>query len=114
MRLRLTRVRASTRGTAVIPVSAGDQMAKALQDAAAERAEGKPPLKLRYVRYAHAPGPPISEFAQLVGHGSYELAYRDSSLYDWLQQQQCARCGRPLAKFHELPEQDMAFGRRRR
>ena len=86
-------------------------MASALRDAASAsgaggRAEG---WQLRYVRYEHAPGPPISEFAGLVGHGSYELAYRDAGLYSWLLSLECARCGRPLARFHELP-QAVVFG----
>lgn len=83
----------------VIPVGAGDQMAKALVDADADKGT----LVLRYVRYEHAPGPPITEFEQLVGHGSYELAYRDEGLYAWLLQQRCGRCSRPLAHWHALP-----------
>ena len=89
----------------VIPVGASDQMAKALVDADA----GKSTLVLRYVRYEHAPGPPITEFEQLLGHGSYELAYRDEGLYAWLLQQRCGRCSRPLAHWHALPEPEMMF-----
>ena len=68
----------------VIPVSAGDEMVAAL------RAEGVVP---RYWRYAHAPGPPMSEFSHLVGHGSYEIAFRDPGLYNWLLQHECRDCG---------------------
>ena len=87
----------------VIPVDASDRMVGALRAArtANERGEGR--LALRYVRYEHAPGPPITEFENLIGHGSYELAFRDETLYQWLLQQECRRCGRPLPQFHELP-----------
>ena len=58
--------------------------------------------ELRYVRYETAPGPPMPEFAHLLGHGSYELAFRDAGLYEWLLQQRCRRCDKPLAPWHAL------------
>jgi len=88
----------------VIPVSAADGMVKALAAAAAQGSE------VRYVRYQHAPGPPISEYSALVGHGSYEIAYRDAALYEWLLRHQCDKCGRPLARWHELPPPPFTFG----
>ena len=81
-------------------------MAKALESAAAER-----PTDLRYVRYVHAPGPPIAEFTSLIGHGSYELAFRDAGLYEWLLRHECIKCAaRPLGRWHELPQRGLAFG----
>ena len=62
----------------VIPVGASDEMVQALTD------RGQPAKLLKYVRYEHAPGPPMPEFAHLIGHGSYELIFRDPSLYSWL------------------------------
>lgn len=88
----------------VIPVAAADGMVKALAAAAAQGSE------VRYVRYQHAPGPPISEYSALVGHGSYEIAYRDAALYEWLLRHQCDKCGRPLARWHELPPPPFTFG----
>ena len=56
----------------------------------------------RYVRYEHAPGPPMEEFAHLIGHGSYELAFRDPALYAWLLGQSCRKCDRPLPPWRPL------------
>ena len=67
--------------------------------------QDRPPAagSLEYTRYRTAPGPPMPEFAQLTGHGSYELAFRDASLYSWLLQHECARCKeRPLAAWRPL------------
>lgn len=85
----------------VIPVAASDQMATALKGAgyeeegSAARTPGsaKSGPQLRYVRYKNAPGPPMPEFAHLIGHGSYELAFRDASLYSWLLAHPCPKCG---------------------
>ena len=76
----------------VIPVGASDQMVQHLR----ERGYGAPggALALKYVRYEHAPGPPMPEFAHLIGHGSYELAFRDAGLYSWLLEQSCTKCAR--------------------
>ena len=41
---------------------------------------GRGQSELVYVRYANAPGPPMPEYAHLIGHGSYELAFRDATL----------------------------------
>ena len=73
----------------VIPVLAADQLAAAYRAAAkgAEGAEERP----RFVRYQTAPGPPITEFQELLGHGSYELAFRDADLYAWLLSHKCHR-----------------------
>jgi len=62
----------------VIPVTASDEMVRLLSE------RGQPSRLLKYVRYDHAPGPPMPEFAHLIGHGSYELIYRDAALYSWL------------------------------
>jgi len=58
--------------------------------------------RLEYTRYLTAPGPPMAEFAHLTGHGSYELAFRDASLYSWLLQNECTRCAKPLAAWKPL------------
>lgn len=93
----------------VIPVDASDQMVAALrargyssdqyadQDGGRRRGSSGPvqQLQLRYVRYDHAPGPPMAEFAHLTGHGSYELAFREASLYAWLLSHKCRTCTAP-------------------
>ena len=82
----------------VIPVAAGDAMVEAVRRAAAAASTTAP----RYVRYEHAPGPPMEEFAHLIGHGSYELAFRDPALYAWLLGQSCRKCDRPLPPWRPL------------
>jgi len=84
----------------VIPVSASDQMVKALAD------RGHPEAIRKYVRYEHAPGPPMPEFAHLIGHGSYELIYRDPGLYAWLLTHRCQACSSHDARsaWRALPE----------
>jgi len=89
----------------VIPVSASDQMVRALETAGDKSAR----VPLHYERYEHAPGPPISEYEHLLGHGSYELAFRSPQLYNWLLRQVCHRCGRPLAPWHNLPQPELGF-----
>jgi len=90
----------------VIDVSAGDEMVEAIAtmhsaregsgaklsniDSVASRPPNTP--LLRYWRYAHAPGPPMPEYAHLIGHGSYEIAFRDSGLYAWLLLHTCEKC----------------------
>eukprot|EP00322_Chrysochromulina_rotalis_P002481 CAMPEP_0115833518 /NCGR_PEP_ID=MMETSP0287-20121206/3214_1 /TAXON_ID=412157 /ORGANISM="Chrysochromulina rotalis, Strain UIO044" /LENGTH=292 /DNA_ID=CAMNT_0003286935 /DNA_START=1 /DNA_END=879 /DNA_ORIENTATION=+ len=110
----------------VIPVAAADQMASALRtsgyqadgaplgvasarDAPGGASERHTP-RLKYIRYENAPGPPMPEFAHLIGHGSYELAFRDAALYEWLLRQQCARCSRPMPPWTALvtPEEARA------
>lgn len=82
----------------VIPVEASDEMDRLLLAAGSD--------SVRYTRYEHAPGPPMPEYAHLRGHGAYELAFRDASLYAWLLNQSCAECGpdktlwRPLFGSH--------------
>lgn len=73
----------------VIPVEASDRMVRALHGSGGY---GPSSSMLRVVRYEHAPGPPMAEFAHLTGHGSYELAFRDAGLYEWLLQQRCVPC----------------------
>ena len=96
----------------VIPVMAADQAAEALKatggyrllpDSQATEQHDKG-LDLLFVRYDHAPGPPMPEFAHLSGHGSYELAFRDAALYSWLLRHECVqRCAsRPHAQWHAL------------
>jgi len=91
----------------VIPVAASDEMVDALRRQAKHQAahqdRPQPAGSLEYTRYRTAPGPPMPEFAQLTGHGSYELAFRDASLYSWLLQHECSRCKeRPLAAWRPL------------
>lgn len=70
-------------------------------------AAAKGPLPLKFVRYDHAPGPPMPEFAELTGHGSYELAFRDAALYTWLLEHRCAKCEvRPPAAWRGLDTHD--------
>ena len=73
----------------VVPVAFSDQWVEVLRaqpHRSADRSE------VRYTRYPHAPPPPMAQFAHLIGHGSYELAYRDMALYAWLLQQRCDEC----------------------
>ncbi len=87
----------------VIPVAAGDQMARVLRANGYDHGGGGNRV-LRFVRYEHAPGPPMPEFAHLIGHGSYELAFRDASLYSWLLEQKCSKCSqRPPLSWNALP-----------
>lgn len=45
------------------------------------------PGEVVYSRYKNAPGPPIPEYASMVGHASYDLAFRDVFLYRWMAKQ---------------------------
>jgi predicted peptidase len=101
----------------VIPFGAAEQMAAALQASGYEPEGGAEPsggggrkgsLPLRFVRYDHAPGPPMPEFAHLIGHGSYELAFRDAGLYAWLLAHPCPRCStKPPAPWAPLEAMTM-------
>ena len=42
---------------------------------------------VRYTRYARAPAPPDPRYADMTGHASYDLAFRDAALYAWLRDQ---------------------------
>ena len=95
----------------VIPVMAADRMVHALRShggyddssGSSGSGGGSRPIPLHVVRYDHAPGPPMPEFEHLIGHGSYELAFRDDGLYKWLLQHTCAKCAsRPAAPWHPL------------
>ena len=96
----------------VIPVDAADQMVAALhrggyrtdEAQGADDENGPRVPRIKYVRYDHAPGPPMPAFSHLIGHGSYELAFRDAELYRWLLRQQCARCSKPRAPWSSLRE----------
>ena len=71
----------------VIPLEAAEDMAEALKRGmskvhAVTAPSGGP--NIRFIQYRHAPGPPISEFESLSGHGSYEIVFRDSETYAWL------------------------------
>ena len=101
----------------VIPVAAADQAVAALRQTGYEDASGgrgahdyvssKLPIPLLYVRYEHAPGPPIEEFSHLSGHGSYELAFRDAGLYAWLLSHTCNKClAKPNAPWSALGGDD--------
>jgi len=95
----------------VIDVSAGDEMVEAImamqhsregggaKPNSVESVAGKPPNTpmLRYWRYAHAPGPPMPEYAHLIGHGSYEIAFRNPGLYAWLLLHTCEKCAAAAA-----------------
>jgi predicted peptidase len=78
----------------VIPVHASDMMVQQL------RALGN--MDMLVLRYDHAPGPPMPEFAHLIGHGSYELVFKDSSFYSWLLRHHCKACGPKEAVWEEL------------
>ena len=71
---------------AVVPASFTDRWVDLL------RAQPHRGQEVRYTRYPDAPPPPMKEFSSLVGHGSYEFAYRDPALYSWLLTQRCERC----------------------
>lgn len=75
----------------VVPVAATDRMVEMLR-AQNHRQQGS----VAYTKYPDAPPPPMREFANLIGHGSYELAYRDARLYEWLLQQRCEECAQAL------------------
>eukprot|EP00966_Prymnesium_polylepis_P131551 3042734-Prymnesium_polylepis.1 len=50
--------------------------------------------EVRYSRYEWAPAPP-QPWDRLLGHASYELAYREERLYEWLAEQRCDVCHGP-------------------
>lgn len=67
-----------------VPVSLSDKWVDALRSINRE---------VRYTRYEWAPPPPMVEFQMMTGHASYELAYRDEQLYEWmLRQRRCTSC----------------------
>jgi hypothetical protein len=39
----------------------------------------------------------MAEYSHLVGHGSYELAFRDPGLYAWLLRHACVKCAAAAA-----------------
>ena len=112
----------------VIPVAASDQMVGALKasgygdaggggggngggNGGGDGGGGNGGRPLRFVRYMHAPGPPMPEYAHLIGHGSYELAFRDAGLYTWLQRQTCERCSnKPPAAWHPISSSESDGG----
>jgi predicted peptidase len=75
----------------VIPFDAADSVVKAIKSDRDQLAQASPP-ELRFTRYAHAPGPPMPEYAHLKGHGSYELAFRDPEVFSWLEKARCRAC----------------------
>lgn len=81
----------------VIPVKASDEMARYFNEFGAHKT-------IRYDRYKHAPGPPIPEYDHLIGHGSYEIAFRDPSIYTWLLEQTCIKCSPEITEWHGLHE----------
>ena len=82
----------------VIPVSASDEMFQRLKLSGMSN--------IRFDRYPHAPGPPMPEFAHLIGHGSYEIAFRDTALYDWLLTHRCIACSTSSATWVSLGDVD--------
>lgn len=72
----------------VVPVTYSDRMIEMLRAHTLR--------EVRYTRYEDAPPPPMHEFGNLIGHGSYELAYRDPELYAWLLRQRCDACARVI------------------
>ena len=92
----------------VIPVDASDDAVAALRSSgySEERtASHRSGRMVRYTRYDHAPGPPMPEYAHLLGHGAYELAFRDPTLYQWLLTHSCRACTKhllPLESWSEL------------
>ena len=60
-----------------MPVELGDGAVAAMN-----RAARREPA--RYTRYRRAPPPPDPQYNDMVGHASYDLAFRDASLYAWL------------------------------
>jgi len=63
----------------VVPVTQSDVPVESL------RAAGN--ANVKYTRYATAPPCVLDSGRELPGHGSYELAFKDPSLYEWLLQQ---------------------------
>ena len=63
-----------------MPIELGDGAVAAMN-----RAGRREPA--RYTRYRRAPPPPDPQYNDMVGHASYDLAFRDASLYAWLANQ---------------------------
>ena len=59
-----------------MPVTYADSAVHALDAARA--------TPVRYTRYDRAPPPPDPRYNDMVGHASYDLAYRDAALWTWL------------------------------
>ena len=70
----------------VVDVSLSDSVVAALR----ERAAGN---SIKYTRYEPGLSPPcITKAKDLVGHGSYELAFKEKGLWDWLDAQKRDGC----------------------
>jgi hypothetical protein len=52
-------------------------------DAVVEALKKRGRGEVRYTRYLKAPPPPDPAFNDMVGHGSYDLIYRDPRLWKW-------------------------------
>lgn len=76
----------------MIPVEASDEMVQLL------RSQGRGQQVL-YTKYAQSPPPPMAQYRHLLGHASYEQAYRDPALYEWLLSQRCATCSVAVSHF---------------
>ena len=44
----------------------------------------RPAGPVKFTRYDHGPPPPDPQYNDMIGHASYDLAYRDAALYAWL------------------------------
>ena len=67
-----------------VPVEFSDEIYSELKGRGGSTGE------VRYTRYDHAPPPPMEEFSDMIGHASYDLIFRDASLYKWLAEQRRA------------------------
>eukprot|EP00854_Cymbomonas_tetramitiformis_P007836 gene7836-9305_t len=63
---------------------------------------GRTEQVVKFTRYESGPAPPGQEFAAMYGHGSYELAFREPSLYSWMLEQQCEKCAPPTFELAHL------------
>lgn len=81
----------------VVPVEQSEEMNSTLFEL--NHAKGQ---VVKFTRYASGPAPPGQEFAAMFGHGSYELAFREPSLYNWMLEQQCEKCAPPTFELAHL------------
>lgn len=81
----------------VVPIAFTDKWVQGLRGQSQRKSE------VRYTKYDDAPPPPMKEYSHLVGHGSYELAYREPELFEWLLTKRCETCRpRPARPATEL------------
>ena len=70
---------------------------------------------MKYTRYPEAPDAMTAEGTlYAVGHGAYELAYRDDALWEWMTHLECGHCRLPEKNPSNKNEKKSGRRRKRR